>query len=435
MIAAPGRGCRRSFGRPDWLDARASAPSPTCCGHMSEGDRLFHSWRAGARLPHGVPRRLCADGRAALALFEATGEHAYLDRPSAWLERCRPGFPRRRRRRLLPQPPARRRADRPPEERAMTARPRPPTAPWPKCAARLWHAHRRRPAIATWPRASCAAFAGEMPRNPAGHRHAAPGGHPALPSRSRSWSSATRTTPGFAALFAAAAASRRTRPDPAAAGARRAATAGDPSGRRQAASRRPRRRLCLRRHHLRGAARRAPAAPACERLTRPARGRPEHGRRTMANRISSSSTAARKCWSYESYDVPAPGPGEALVRHDGDRPQLHRRLLPHRPLPGARLPLTPGNGRRRHGRGGRPRRHRSAARPARRLCRRARRRLRRPAGHAGRQAGAAARRHLRRDRRGDDAQGHDRAISAAPDLRRASPATRSCSMPRRAASA
>ena len=35
----------------------------------------------------------------------------------------------------------------------------------------------------------------------------------------------------------------------------------------------------------------------------------------MAHRISANRMAAQKCCEYEAYEVPAPGPGEALVRH------------------------------------------------------------------------------------------------------------------------
>ena len=51
---------------------------------MTRGDRLGHSWRAGQAAvprPRLGPRRMI---RAALALYEATGERAYLEQALAW---------------------------------------------------------------------------------------------------------------------------------------------------------------------------------------------------------------------------------------------------------------------------------------------------------------------------------------------------------------
>jgi uncharacterized protein YyaL (SSP411 family) len=79
------------FGRPDWLDLARSA-FDAVLGHMSEGDRLFHSWRAGRRLPMAFLDDYAQMSRAALALFEQTGEARYLERARAWVERCRQDF-------------------------------------------------------------------------------------------------------------------------------------------------------------------------------------------------------------------------------------------------------------------------------------------------------------------------------------------------------
>ncbi len=51
---------------------------------MTHGDRLGHSWRNGRLLLPGLASDFTAMIRAALALFEATGEQAFLDRAVAW---------------------------------------------------------------------------------------------------------------------------------------------------------------------------------------------------------------------------------------------------------------------------------------------------------------------------------------------------------------
>ncbi|MCK7499482.1 MAG: hypothetical protein MZW92_60605 [Comamonadaceae bacterium] len=48
--------------------------------------------------------------------------------------------------------------------------------------------------------------------------------------------------------------------------------------------------------------------------------------------------AAPKCCSWEEVAVGDPGAGEARIRQHGHRPELHRHLPPHRPLPGCRCP-------------------------------------------------------------------------------------------------
>ena len=162
--------------------------------------------------------------------------------------------------------------------------------------------------------------------------------------------------------------------------------AGRPSGRRKAASRRPRRRLCLPRHHLRGPARRA-RGPA--RTTCPGPMRPIEGDEAWHTGFRPSSMAARRFSSTRPTRSGArPRRGAGPARRD--RPQLHRRLSPHRPV--SRRPAADArHGRCGHGGSGRPRRHRRRTRPARRLCRRAGRRLCRSARDAGRHPGAAAR--------------------------------------------
>jgi hypothetical protein len=51
---------------------------------MTRGDRLGHSWRAGKLTFPGLASDHAAMIRAALALYEATGEGAYLERALAW---------------------------------------------------------------------------------------------------------------------------------------------------------------------------------------------------------------------------------------------------------------------------------------------------------------------------------------------------------------
>jgi uncharacterized protein YyaL (SSP411 family) len=71
------------FDTPAWLEMAARA---FLCvdSKMAHGDRLGHSWRAGKLLVPGLASDHAAMIRAALALHEATGEHAYLERALAW---------------------------------------------------------------------------------------------------------------------------------------------------------------------------------------------------------------------------------------------------------------------------------------------------------------------------------------------------------------
>ena len=52
--------------------------------NMTKGDRLGHSWRAGKLTFPGLASDFAAMIRAALALHEATGERAYLERALTW---------------------------------------------------------------------------------------------------------------------------------------------------------------------------------------------------------------------------------------------------------------------------------------------------------------------------------------------------------------
>jgi uncharacterized protein YyaL (SSP411 family) len=68
---------------PSWL-AIARRAFEFIAGAMTKGDRLGHSWRAGTLLLPGLASDFAAMIRAALALHEATGERAFLDRALAW---------------------------------------------------------------------------------------------------------------------------------------------------------------------------------------------------------------------------------------------------------------------------------------------------------------------------------------------------------------
>ncbi|HEY1363207.1 MAG TPA: thioredoxin domain-containing protein [Xanthobacteraceae bacterium] len=67
----------------DWI-AMAARAFAFVTRHMAQGDRLGHSWRAGKLLVPGLASDHAAMIRAALALHEATGERAYLERALAW---------------------------------------------------------------------------------------------------------------------------------------------------------------------------------------------------------------------------------------------------------------------------------------------------------------------------------------------------------------
>jgi hypothetical protein len=90
MIAALAQAAGR-LGRPDWL-ALARSSFAAIMRHMTDGDRLFHSWRAGRRLPLAFLDDYAQMARAALALYQRTGEPGYLEHARAWVERCRVDF-------------------------------------------------------------------------------------------------------------------------------------------------------------------------------------------------------------------------------------------------------------------------------------------------------------------------------------------------------
>jgi uncharacterized protein YyaL (SSP411 family) len=71
------------LGEPGWV-AMARGAFDFISTAMTRGDRLGHSWRDGKLQFPGLASDYAAMIRAALALFEATGQHPYLDRALAW---------------------------------------------------------------------------------------------------------------------------------------------------------------------------------------------------------------------------------------------------------------------------------------------------------------------------------------------------------------
>jgi len=74
------------FERPDWLDLARNA-FDFVLRAMSDGEgRLAHAWRAGVKRGAAVLDDYANMARAALALFETTGDDAYLARATRWVE-------------------------------------------------------------------------------------------------------------------------------------------------------------------------------------------------------------------------------------------------------------------------------------------------------------------------------------------------------------
>jgi uncharacterized protein len=71
------------FGEPSWLDM-ATRAFDFIAHAMTRGDRLGHSWREGKLKFPGLASDFAAMIRAALALYEATGQRAYLDQVLTW---------------------------------------------------------------------------------------------------------------------------------------------------------------------------------------------------------------------------------------------------------------------------------------------------------------------------------------------------------------
>ncbi len=71
------------FDEPSWLGLATQA-FDFVAGAMSRGDRLGHSWREGKLKFPGLASDFAAMIRAALTLYEATGQGAYLERALTW---------------------------------------------------------------------------------------------------------------------------------------------------------------------------------------------------------------------------------------------------------------------------------------------------------------------------------------------------------------
>ena len=71
------------LGEPEWV-AMAARAFLFVDAKMTRGDRLGHSWRDGKLLFPGLASDHAAMIRAALALYEATAEHSYLERALTW---------------------------------------------------------------------------------------------------------------------------------------------------------------------------------------------------------------------------------------------------------------------------------------------------------------------------------------------------------------
>ena len=71
------------FDEPDWL-AAARAAFAFVSTRMTQDGRLLHSWRHGQARHMGTLDDYAAMSQAALALFEATGDAAYVDQAKAW---------------------------------------------------------------------------------------------------------------------------------------------------------------------------------------------------------------------------------------------------------------------------------------------------------------------------------------------------------------
>jgi uncharacterized protein YyaL (SSP411 family) len=71
------------FDEPDWL-TMARRAFDFVVRSMTKGDRLGHSWREGKLLFPGLASDFATMIRAALSLYEATGERSYLEQALAW---------------------------------------------------------------------------------------------------------------------------------------------------------------------------------------------------------------------------------------------------------------------------------------------------------------------------------------------------------------
>jgi uncharacterized protein YyaL (SSP411 family) len=73
----------QAFRKSQWTDVAVKA-FDFIVANLGEGDRLYHSWRDGKRGHMGFSDDYAHMARAALTLWEATGEARYLERAKAW---------------------------------------------------------------------------------------------------------------------------------------------------------------------------------------------------------------------------------------------------------------------------------------------------------------------------------------------------------------
>ena len=71
------------FEQRTWIDAAIEAFDFVCTA-MGDGERLYHSWRAGQRGRSGFADDYAHMARAALVLHEVTHDKRYLERAQAW---------------------------------------------------------------------------------------------------------------------------------------------------------------------------------------------------------------------------------------------------------------------------------------------------------------------------------------------------------------
>ena len=86
VFAAALASLARQYKKPHWLALAERAYGFVTGTMMLGGDRLGHSWRQDQLIYPGLLDDYAAMARAALALFEATGNPAYLEQTRKWAE-------------------------------------------------------------------------------------------------------------------------------------------------------------------------------------------------------------------------------------------------------------------------------------------------------------------------------------------------------------
>jgi len=75
-----------SFGRADWIETAAAAFDAVCRDLDAGAGRLYHAWRAGGAQNSGILDDYAAMSRGAIALYEVTGDMAYVEKAKVWVE-------------------------------------------------------------------------------------------------------------------------------------------------------------------------------------------------------------------------------------------------------------------------------------------------------------------------------------------------------------